>query len=101
MVAWTLLNSPFHHNNRYKGWKRIVADKVFHHLSVKLNVRQLQWLSGTTLDVYRVFLKKQKLPVLVDDVGGGARLLWIGERQFEKVLLYIHGASASFSLMRF
>ncbi|RDB17506.1 putative steryl acetyl hydrolase mug81 [Hypsizygus marmoreus] len=93
VLGWTLLTSPFHHNNRHKSAKRVLGDKFFYHLTGRLNIKQLQWLTGTTLDVYEAYVKANKLPRVVDELDEGARLLWIGERRTDRVILYFHGGA--------
>jgi len=57
-----------------------------------LNVRQMQWLMGkSTLEAYEECAKQHKLPVLIDELGSDGRLLWMGERRTDKVILYVHG----------
>jgi len=96
VLAWTLLTSPFHHNNRHKNWKRVVGDKQLYHLVERLNTSQLQWLFGTTLGSYETWAKANKLPVVVDELGQDGRLLWIGERRTDKVILFLHGMHDAF-----
>ena len=58
----------------------------------RLNMRQVQWLNHkSTREVYEDCTKEHKLPVLVDELGLGGRLLWLGERRSDKVILYVHG----------
>ncbi|GLB44456.1 putative alpha beta hydrolase fold protein [Lyophyllum shimeji] len=93
VLGWTLLTKPFHRNNKYKGSKRVLGDKTFYHLTRRLNVRQLQWALGDTRDVYEAWTKKQGLPLVIDELGENSRLLWIGEKRTDRVILYLHGGA--------
>jgi len=93
VLVWTLLTSSFHPHNRLKTWKRVVADKAFYHLTKELNAKQLQWTMGTTLKVYEDWVKQSGLPIMVDELGEDARLLWIGKRRIDRVILYFHGGA--------
>lgn len=58
----------------------------------RLNARQVQWLNArSALQVYEECAKEHGLPVLIDELGSDGRLLWLGERCTEKVILYVHG----------
>ena len=41
--------------------------------------------------VYEAFMKQAKMEPVVEEIGEDARLLWIGRRQNDRVLLYFHG----------
>ena len=36
-------------------------------------------------------MKEEKMEPVVEEIGEDARLLWIGQRQTNRVLLYFHG----------
>ncbi|KAG5641211.1 hypothetical protein DXG03_005759 [Asterophora parasitica] len=93
VLGWTLVTSPFHPNNKQKPWKRVLGDKLFYFLTGQLNVKQLQWALGDTRDVYNDWVKGQKLPQVVDELGENSRLLWIGQRRTDRVILYLHGGA--------
>ena len=52
---------------------------------------QLQWLLGTSLENYTAWSIKHGYSPVVDEIGEGARLLWVGERCYDRVILYIPG----------
>jgi len=66
---------------------------VFYHLTSRFNVKQLQWALGDTYDVYKDWMKGQGLPLVIDELGENSRLLWIGERRTDRVILYFHGGA--------
>lgn len=74
-----------------KPWKRFLSDAGFKYVTSRLSVRQIQYLLGDSLEVYRKWIAKTKLEEVVDEIGDGARLLWIGKRNTDKVILYLHG----------
>ncbi|KAG6908729.1 hypothetical protein DXG01_003574 [Tephrocybe rancida] len=93
VLGWTLITSPFHRTNKHIAWTSIVAHKGFHAVTKRFNMKQLQWALGDTLDVYKAFMKSQKLPLVIDELGENSRLLWIGERRTDRVILYFHGGA--------
>ncbi|KAF5376725.1 hypothetical protein D9615_007807 [Tricholomella constricta] len=93
VLGWTLLTSPFHLVNRRKSWKRVLADKTFYHVSRHANINQLKWATGGTREMYEAWMKGQKLPMVVDELGENARLLWIGPSRTDRVILYFHGGA--------
>ena len=83
--------SPFHETNRYKAWQRIANETFFRHLMHWLNIRQMQWLNPkTTREVYEECAKENKFPILINDLDSDARLLWLGGRRTDKVILCVH-----------
>jgi hypothetical protein len=46
---------------------------------------------GLTLSTYDKFVHEAKLTPLVEDIGDDAKLLWIGPKVTDNVLLYFHG----------
>lgn len=69
----------------------MLGDKVFYHLTKCLNVKQLQYALGTTHEVYMDWTKRNGLPAVIDELGEDSRLLWIGQRRTDRVILYFHG----------
>lgn len=51
----------------------------------------MQYIMGTTVDVYKQFTMSNSLPVIIDELDDDTRLLWFVERQVENVIFYIHG----------
>ncbi|KAE9401756.1 alpha/beta-hydrolase [Gymnopus androsaceus JB14] len=46
---------------------------------------------GTSVGVYSNWARKAKAPIAIDELEDGGKLLWIGPKRTEKVLLYCHG----------
>jgi len=92
VLGWTFGTSPLYESNRHKPWPRIAVESSVRHTMHWLNVRQQQWLNAkSSRQAYEEFAKAQKLPVLIDELGSDGRLLWLGERRTDKVILYVHG----------
>jgi hypothetical protein len=56
-----------------------------------LNRRQARAICPSTRETYEAFMKQAKMEPVVEEIGEDARLLWIGHRQTDRVLLYFHG----------
>ncbi|KAG5636060.1 hypothetical protein H0H81_009231 [Sphagnurus paluster] len=98
VLFWTLITSPYHPNNKHKSWKRVLGDKAFHYLTGKFNVSQLQWALPDTANVYKAWMQSHKMPLVVDELGQNSRLLWVGERRTDRVILYFHGGAYLLSM---
>ncbi|GLB44455.1 putative alpha beta hydrolase fold protein [Lyophyllum shimeji] len=92
ILLWSLFKASFVPSCKtHKSWRRVLGDTAFRHLADSWNVSQFQYYLGPTLQVYAAWAKKEGLSVLVDEIGEGARLLWIGPRRADRVVLYFHG----------
>ncbi|KAJ7281837.1 Alpha/Beta hydrolase protein [Mycena rebaudengoi] len=89
-IMWTALTAPFASHNKDKTWRRILGDSTLRRL-MHLDIPVLQKYSGTTLKVYGTWAKQNKIPVVADELGEDARLLWIGPKQLDRVILMFHG----------
>ncbi|KAF7306238.1 Abhydrolase-3 domain-containing protein [Mycena indigotica] len=90
VLLWTLLTQTTAAHNRDKTVKRILADKFLQYLLARLPVT----VTETTFDVYHRWARKSGNPVVVDELGDDARLLWLTEkRPGEDVLLVFHGGA--------
>ena len=90
-LVWALLKSPFTPYGRAKSWKRIIADRFVLLLATGTNRKQLRAISGSTRGTYDNFVREAKLTPCVEDIGDNAKLLWIGPKTTDNVLLYFHG----------
>lgn len=77
--------------NQERSWKRIIADRALRYAVQSMNIQQLQLLLGTPIGVYEAWLEKNKISPNVEVIGDNTRLLWIGAKKTEKVVLYFHG----------
>lgn len=63
------------------------------YMAANLSYNQFQWIAGTDSLAYDKFIRSSGLPRCVDRVGGGpAKLLWVGTKTLDKVIIYLHGA---------
>lgn len=69
----------------------MVSDSALQTVFKSFNAPQLQYALGTTRGTYEKWAKQSGLPVLVEEIGEGARLLWIGPKRTDKMVLYFHG----------
>ena len=54
-------------------------------------MKQTRAIFGPTRATYDNFVQEAKLTPLVEDIGDDAKLLWIGPKVTDNVLLYFHG----------
>lgn len=90
ILVSSLIFSPFVWYNKHKTWRRVLGDQAFR-WATGLKIPQLQSLLGTTLTTYRSTVAKLNIPAVEEDIGSNARLLWLGSKQSDHVLLYLHG----------
>jgi len=103
LIVWTYLSK----SSATKSKRRLVFDRILKRIVTTLNIRQLQYLFGTTRGQYLSWCKKKRLEPIIEDIEG-AKLLWIGERGLDKVIVYLHGggfvapaSSANFELVNY
>ena len=91
VLVWALLKSPFTPYGRAKSWKRIIADRLLLLIATGTNTKQMRAIFGSTRGTYDNFVREAKLTPCVEDIGDNAKLLWIGPKTTDNVLLYFHG----------
>ncbi|KDR74063.1 hypothetical protein GALMADRAFT_71239 [Galerina marginata CBS 339.88] len=91
-----MLKSPFSELGRSKSWKRVLLDSATLWLAINLNRRQLRVVFGEAWGTYHAYMKSKKLKPVVEETGADGRLLWIGPKRTERVILYIHGGAFLF-----
>ncbi|KAJ7456899.1 Alpha/Beta hydrolase protein [Mycena latifolia] len=91
VLLWKVLTTSYASFNKERSVKRIVGDSALRYLTGNLGVAQLQTAFGTTPGMYKQWTKKNKLPEAIDELGEDARLMWIGPKRLERVLLFVHG----------
>ena len=63
-----------------------------HSLYDGLSIVQMKWVAPTSHAQYTKWCRLHRMDVIIDEVGdNGGKLMWIGEKRFDRVLLYIHG----------
>ncbi|KAJ7160973.1 Alpha/Beta hydrolase protein [Mycena filopes] len=91
VLFWNVATTASASFNKNRSLKRIFGDSLLRYLVTNLSVPQLQYAFGTTLQVYRAWLKNRKLPATIDELGEDARLLWIGPKRLDRVVMFCHG----------
>lgn len=93
LITWALVKSHFTGDGKAKSWKRVVIDRVSLRALYNMNRRQVRAFFGETRDTYDAFMKAEKSAAVVEELGENARLLWIGPKRTDRVILYLHGQS--------
>jgi acetyl esterase/lipase len=101
VVLSEILLSPFVIRSKHKSLKRVIGDTSFRYLTDYLSGEELQSLMGTSVAVYSNWARGHKLPILVEELEDGAKLLWVGPKRTEKMLLYCHGGAYIFPVQEF
>ncbi|KAF9461395.1 Alpha/Beta hydrolase protein [Collybia nuda] len=101
VLAWKLFILTIILHGQVKSWRRVLGDAAFRFLSSALSVRKLQFVLGTTRQVYETWAKQNGLPALVEEVGEDARLLWVGPKRTDRVIIYFHGGGYVIPLQDF
>jgi acetyl esterase/lipase len=96
ILLWAIIKSPFSALGRSRSWKRILLDRAALWAFVNLNRRQLRLVFGEAPGTYAAYMKSKKLQPVVEEIGEDGRLLWIGSKKTERVILYIHGGALLF-----
>lgn len=99
VVSLALIKSFFTEDGRAKSWKRVLLDRATVWIVSNVNRRQVRGVFGDTRGAYMDFIKAKGLTPVVEELDHDSRLLWLGPRKSERVILYLHGASR-FSLTR-
>ena len=95
-----LLVSPISRTEKSKPWRRVIGDSIYRWLLSTVPIRNLQVLFPSTEDVYKAWVKKKNVPLVVDDLpdAEGGKLYWIGNKDAKKVVLYMHSGGFSLAL---
>ncbi|KAF9267124.1 alpha/beta-hydrolase [Marasmius fiardii PR-910] len=93
IIIYTALVSPFSRALRRKKWYRLIFETSLRALAKVTSVRQFQWLNGTqNSGIYKKWANSLKVEAVIDDVPqSGKKLMWIGNKNAEKVVFYVHG----------
>ncbi|KAK7025235.1 alpha beta hydrolase fold protein [Favolaschia claudopus] len=101
-LHWTLIQIPFvlldtflwgrwskRANNR--PFRRIAADRMAYFILSRLSIRQLQAISGSSLNAYATWAEKSRVERIVDELGNDSCLMWLGSKYADHVVIYCHG----------
>ncbi|KAF7356524.1 Alpha beta hydrolase fold protein [Mycena venus] len=70
---------------------RVLGDQAAYFVLSHLSIRQLQAVSGSTLAGYAKWTKQRKFDQVVEELGSDTRLMWVGPKETENVVIYCHG----------
>ncbi|KAK7438597.1 hypothetical protein VKT23_017932 [Stygiomarasmius scandens] len=84
-----LLASPI----KEKPLKRIIFDGAIRHMTSNISIAQMQSFSKGGVSNYEAWAKQMglELEAQIDDIGGDARLFWLGPKSAERIILYVPG----------
>jgi len=92
VLPWTLITSPFSSKfARTRSWRVLLLAKTIAWMVTRSNRKQSRAIFGETRDSYNAFMKSKQLEPVVEEIGEDARLLWVGAKVTERVILYLHG----------
>jgi hypothetical protein len=92
MIPYKLLLAPFSKYQRAKPWRRVISDIFIRFMAERLTISQYQYLTGNETDTEAYKTVMADSPLTIDDLGDGAKLMWLGPKRTDKVFLYLHGA---------
>lgn len=93
-LLFNLTFSPLIKRNQNKNWKRVLGDNAFRYITSEFTVPQAQVIFGDEIDgIYKKWAVGRKLPVTIDDLGDDAKLMWVGPKRTDRVILFLHGES--------
>jgi len=76
---------------------RVIYDKLVQSLLDNIDLRQTRLIFGTSSETYVKYVRSKGFPEIIEDVGEGGRLMWVGEKKTRKVILYLHGGAFFFT----
>ncbi|KAJ3837926.1 Alpha/Beta hydrolase protein [Lentinula raphanica] len=101
IIAREVLLSPFVSRSKGKPLSRIVGDTPFRFITDYFSAAELQYILGTSVGVYSTWARQAKLPMTIEEMRDGGKLMWIGPKRTDRMLLYCHGGAYIFSVQIF
>ncbi|KAJ7626292.1 hypothetical protein DFH06DRAFT_1339433 [Mycena polygramma] len=98
VLLWTALSTSFASYNKDRSLKRILADRTLRYALSHSDSSQVQAILGTTSDVYGKFTKQLGLPAIVDELEDYARVLRIGPKRLDRLVMFLSMASGGYHL---
>ncbi|KAJ6515061.1 hypothetical protein C8R47DRAFT_1206407 [Mycena vitilis] len=74
-----------------RPFNRVLNDETAYFVLSHLSVRQLQTVSGSSSAAYAKWAKQRKVEQVVENIGKDTRIMWVGPRETEHVVIYCHG----------
>ncbi|KAF9259822.1 alpha/beta-hydrolase, partial [Marasmius fiardii PR-910] len=92
VLLYTLIISPFSGALRKKRLRRLLFEAYIRYVLRTATARQAQWAVGTTTKTYKKWAGQWGIEPLLEDVPeSGRKLMWIGNKNAEKIVFYVHG----------
>ncbi|KAJ6591825.1 Alpha/Beta hydrolase protein [Mycena vulgaris] len=91
VLLWSVLTTAYAPHNSERSLRRILGDSAIRYCVSHLTMPQLQSVTGTTFSTYMKWTRQFALAPVIDNLGEDARLLWIGPKQLDRVILLVHG----------
>ncbi|KAF9033139.1 Alpha/Beta hydrolase protein [Panaeolus papilionaceus] len=100
VLVLRLVVSPLNPQEKKKPWRRIVSDALLRWVIFSLEWKHSKILFVPTLTSYKKWCKKKKIPLMIEDVKdeSESKLLWLGNKDAKKVILYFHGGGYSWPM---
>ncbi|KAJ7620102.1 Alpha/Beta hydrolase protein [Roridomyces roridus] len=89
VLLWKALTHLF--SRTPKSLRRRLGDHALLYIASNSNLQQMKYLLGTTSGTYERWSKAARASMEVDELGGDAKLLWIGPKSLDRVILVLHG----------
>ncbi|KAJ6517363.1 Alpha/Beta hydrolase protein [Mycena vitilis] len=93
VLLWNVGVNSFAPYNRERSVKRIAGDAILRYFARFLSIPQLQNTFGTTIAIYTKWTSKAGLPSIVDETGEDGRLMWVGAKRLDRVVLFSPGGA--------
>lgn len=105
-IVKTFASYIFSSERKYKTWKRFQGEADGRYVTEQLNIPELQSRRPATYLSYNQFIQETGLESHVEILGSsgptvdgakhdvtatGAKLLWVGRKRHDRVILYLHG----------
>ncbi|KAJ3981048.1 Alpha/Beta hydrolase protein [Lentinula detonsa] len=93
VLSFEILISSFVARSRKKSFRRVIGDTLFRFVTDTLPDVELQHFLGTSVGIYSEWSRKEHLPITIDELQGQGKLLWVGPKSTENVVLFCHGGA--------
>ncbi|KAF9562375.1 alpha/beta-hydrolase [Agrocybe pediades] len=75
------------------GFQRAVVHSTIRYLNHHISIPEMQALLLLSVPTYIKWAKKMKMKVTVEDLVEGTKIMWIGPKRNDKVVLWVHGGA--------
>ncbi|EAU81642.2 alpha/beta hydrolase fold protein [Coprinopsis cinerea okayama7 len=97
LPLYTLLNLPkILLKPSRQGVLRDIVLLLVKFLTRRTSTSQMQVILGNTISTYQKWSKRHGFPILEEELVDGGNLFWLGPKQTNKVIVYVHGGGFYF-----